>query len=139
MPKITKKTKNLQKKLFMESLENGTTITKACKAANVSRYAIWRWRKQSKIFDQQVTEILNSRTQTVEDALFSTAISGNVTAQIFWLKNRGKERWKDKYETNENINVRGEIEITDAKEKILSRINSIAARKEKKRDHQQSK
>ena len=33
------------------------------------------------------------------------------------------------------IDVKGELNITDAREKIFSRINSIASRKEKKRDH----
>jgi len=36
---------------------------------------------------------------------------------------------------NINLNVKGELNITDAREKIFSRINSIASRKEKKRDH----
>ena len=31
----------------------------------------------------------------VEDALFSNALNGNKTAQIFFLKNRAPERWKD--------------------------------------------
>jgi hypothetical protein len=30
----------------------------------------------------------------VEEALFESAVSGNVTAQIFWLCNRAPERWK---------------------------------------------
>jgi hypothetical protein len=34
----------------------------------------------------------------VESALFQNAMSGNVTAQIFWLKNRKPERWNDKRE-----------------------------------------
>lgn len=38
----------------------------------------------------------------VENALFKSAMEGNVTAQIFWLKNRKKNDWRDKveYETN---------------------------------------
>jgi len=32
--------------------------------------------------------------------LFKSAISGNVTAQIFWLKNRAPDRWRDRYEQN---------------------------------------
>ena len=36
---------------------------------------------------------------------------------------------------NINLNVKGELNITDAREKIFSRINSIASKKEKKRDH----
>ena len=40
---------------------------------------------------------------------------------------------------NINLNVKGELNITDARQKILSRINSIAIRKRKNRNNQQSK
>lgn len=32
----------------------------------------------------------------VENALFESAIEGNTTAQIFWLKNRRPHAWRDK-------------------------------------------
>lgn len=34
----------------------------------------------------------------VENALLKSALQGNVTAQIFWLKNRKKEQWREKLE-----------------------------------------
>jgi hypothetical protein len=33
---------------------------------------------------------------SVENALYQNAISGNMVAQIFWLKNRQPKRWRDK-------------------------------------------
>jgi len=38
----------------------------------------------------------------VENALYKTAMEGNVTAQIFWLKNRQKEKWREKQEVQVN-------------------------------------
>ena len=32
----------------------------------------------------------------VENALLSSALDGNTTAQIFWLKNRRSDKWRDK-------------------------------------------
>ena len=32
----------------------------------------------------------------VENALLSSALDGNTTAQIFWLKNRRPDKWRDK-------------------------------------------
>ena len=32
----------------------------------------------------------------VENALYKAAINGNVTAMIFWLKNRMPEKWREK-------------------------------------------
>jgi len=35
---------------------------------------------------------------TVENALYLSAIGGNVIAQIFWLKNRKADKWRDRTE-----------------------------------------
>jgi len=134
---VTNVTKNRQKKAFLESLEKGVSIKEACDYAGVSRMTIWRWRKIYLGFNNKVLLIIDSRTQTVEDALYMNAVNGNITAQIFWLKNRAKERWSDRFEHSEEL--KGEITITDARQKILSRINSIASRKRKNRNNQQSK
>lgn len=37
----------------------------------------------------------------VENALYKAAINGNVTAMIFWLKNRKPQGWKDRKEAQE--------------------------------------
>lgn len=39
----------------------------------------------------------------VENALLEQAMNGNVTAQIFWLKNRKRTAWKDKPEDKEAV------------------------------------
>lgn len=83
---------------ILKSLNMGTSINQACKAADISKVTLWRWRKKSKRLNNKILSILDSRTQTVEDALYKAAIGGNIVAQIFWLKNRAHDRWKDRYE-----------------------------------------
>lgn len=56
----------------------------------------------------------------VENALLKNAMEGNVTAQIFWLKNRKKTEWREKIESNENEN-----DIQNAKD-IVVKIREIA-------------
>lgn len=42
----------------------------------------------------------------VENALFRSAMEGNTTAQIFWLKNRRPDKWRDKpADTNDTLNL----------------------------------
>ena len=58
----------------------------------------------------------------VENALLQNALNGNITAQIFWLKNRKPTKWKDKIEQeNENNNNN----LNNAKE-ILIKIKEVA-------------
>lgn len=38
----------------------------------------------------------------VENALLKNALSGNITAQIFWLKNRRPDKWREKREVEVN-------------------------------------
>lgn len=40
----------------------------------------------------------------VEQSLFNKALSGDVTAMIFWLKNRRPDKWRDKPEAT-NVDV----------------------------------
>lgn len=49
----------------------------------------------------------------VENALFQSAINGNVTAMIFYLKNRAPERYKDRVDKNistDNMDINLKIE-----------------------------
>jgi len=92
----------------LDSLAKGSSFLKACKAADIDQATFWRWRQKDKELDQQVIQVLDSRTQTVEDALYAGATKGNVVAQIFWLKNRAGNRWKDRQEQT----VEGGLDIT---------------------------
>lgn len=56
----------------------------------------------------------------VENALLKNAMEGNVTAQIFWLKNRKKEQWREKVEYSAD-----EKELTKLDE-LLGEIKNVA-------------
>lgn len=56
----------------------------------------------------------------VENALLKSALEGNVTAQIFWLKNRKKLQWRDKVEDYTTSN-----ELTKVDE-LLAKISEEA-------------
>lgn len=54
----------------------------------------------------------------VENALLQTALSGNVTAQIFWLKNRKPDKWRDKPIEN-NMDDLEDDPLTKSIEKVI--------------------
>ncbi len=89
--------KNLQakqKEAIIQSLGAGAFITKAVEAAGVSHDTYYRWRREDPDFDKACETALASRVGRVEDALYAKAVSGNVTACIFWLCNRVPDRWQ---------------------------------------------
>mgnify|MGYP003339592422 CR=1 FL=1 len=99
MTKFSKKTL-LKIEKVLESLEKGNSIERACQQCQLSRTVFYQWRNQSQEHAERFYTIIDSRTIVVEDALFNSAIKGNPTCQIFWLKNRAPERWKEKVELN---------------------------------------
>ena len=103
----------MTKRAYIQSLKCGVTRAKAAEAANVGVTTIWEWAKDDEQFAKDVEIALESRINIVVDSLFMNAVgkgeyvnkegkkvidSGNVIAQIFWAKNRGKGKWKDKQE-----------------------------------------
>ena len=100
---------------FLKSLEGGVSVLKASKAADIDYKTIWRWRKEDEEFNIEVMAILDSRIMIVEDALFLNAAKGNLGAQVFYLKNRARDRWKDKFPEDINLNVKGGLEFNEFK------------------------
>lgn len=51
----------------------------------------------------------------VENALYKAALNGNVSAIIFWLKNRRPDKWKDKREPEEIEIMKRELKLKEQK------------------------
>lgn len=98
----------------------GLTEEQIANNIGISRTTLWDWKKK----EPNILNTLKKGKEVVdfevENALLKSALSGNVTAQIFWLKNRRKEQWREKVETNEDEN-----EIQNAKD-IVVKIREIA-------------
>ena len=82
-------------KAVIRSIRKGSSINAACLAAGIDVVSFWRWRKKDPKLDHLVKTTYDSRIQIVEDALYKAALEGNITAQIFFLKNRQPNRWRD--------------------------------------------
>lgn len=62
---------------------------------NISRSTLNEWKKKYSDTLKKGKEIVDYE---VENALLQSALKGNVTAQIFWLKNRKPNEWREKRE-----------------------------------------
>lgn len=65
--------------------------------------------KANKKFAAEVAQAETDANELVEQALFNTALKGNVTAQQVWLYNRDPARWQDR----RNITIKDESDQKD--------------------------
>lgn len=85
---------------------DGLTDAEIARKIGISRMTLHRWKNYSVIRDgEEVFPIAKAlklgkdvADNMVEDALFKEAMNGNTTAQIFWLKNRRPDKWRDRQE-----------------------------------------
>lgn len=57
---------------------------------------LYEWKKRFPEISEALKDGKDLPDIQVENALYEAAVGGNVTAMIFWLKNRLKGEWKDK-------------------------------------------
>ncbi len=99
----------------------GLTNEQIANNIGINVKTLYDWKnKQSKICNalKRNREIVDFE---VENALLKNAINGNVTAQIFWLKNRKKNEWREKVEVQANTQELSNVE------KLLAKIENEAA------------
>lgn len=75
---------------------DGLTDEQIAKKIGISRKTLNDWKNNySDICDtlKKGKEVIDYQ---VENALLNSALDGNTTAQIFWLKNRRPDKWRDK-------------------------------------------
>lgn len=83
------------------------------KNMGISRTTFYKWKSENSEFADLLKRGKEIANREVENALFKSATGfigpddkyypPNTTAQIFWLKNRKKDDWKDKREQDVSI------------------------------------
>ena len=68
-------------------------IARRCGCSTSTLYA---WRAKYPEIDEAIRRGKEVVDYAVENALLANALSGNVTAQIYWLNNRMADRWRAK-------------------------------------------
>ena len=75
---------------------DGLTDEQIAKNMGVSRSTLHDWKKKYPDISDTLKKGKEVVDYQVENALLESALSGNVTAIIFWLKNRRSDKWRDK-------------------------------------------
>lgn len=86
---------------------DGLTDEQIANNMGIACSTFYDWKKKNSEFSEALKKNKEVVDYEVENALFKNAMSGNVTAQIFWLKNRKKKEWRDKveYEVKEGSKI----------------------------------
>lgn len=98
----------------------GNNVSEACKQVGVSRAVFYKWKNKDKKFCAAIDELIERVKDNVETSLYKEAIGGNVTAQIFFLKTRCRDRG---YVEKQEIKVEG-VTLPPWMEKESSNDNS---------------
>lgn len=97
---------------------DGLTDAQIAQKIGISIRTLANWKKYSTVKDgREVRPILKALKDgkevvdiAVENALLKSALEGNTTAMIFWLKNRRPDKWRDR---QKETGPETEIEIED--------------------------
>ena len=76
----------------------GATNDGLAEIFNVSPATIDNWIATIPEFLGSIKAGREESDEKVAESLYNTALAGNTTAQIFWLKNRRPKEWRDKQE-----------------------------------------
>lgn len=85
---------------------------------NLNQDTFYKWKRKYPEFSEALKQGRFVAIAQVEDALFNSAMSGNTAAQIFYLKNRDRLNWKDKFESDNNVQMQLNAEY-DLADRIL--------------------
>jgi len=96
-------------KELKEIAAKGVTLSTIAKMLGTSRQVLYEWRKRYPVIDDALKTGADMADDAVEDALHKAAVEGNITAQIFWLKNRRSTRWRDKRDTEISADGSGKV------------------------------
>lgn len=86
---------------------DGLTFEQIAKNIGINVTTLREWRKKDPTISTTLKRGREVVDYEVENALLKSALEGNTTAQIFWLKNRKTKQWRDKVEyegNNEELN-----------------------------------
>lgn len=84
---------------------DGLTDEQIANKMGVSRSTLNDWKKKFPDISDTLKKGKEIVDIQVENALLNLALQGNITAIIFWLKNRRPDKWRDKVEAETNVNI----------------------------------
>lgn len=92
---------------------DGLTVEQIAHNMGITAKTLYEWKNAHSEICESLKKGKEVVDYQVENALLASALDGNTTAQIFWLKNRRPDRWRDKpiEKTSEDMEVKVVIDV----------------------------
>lgn len=90
---------------------DGLTEEQIAHNMGCSRSTLNEWRSKFSVISDALKKGKEVVDYQVENALLNKALGGDTTAQIFWLKNRRPDKWRDKPAENKNEDIEVKVVI----------------------------
>ena len=129
MKKVESRSRGRQKNITQQSITDWGTVEKLqlleewstqglyikdiAAKMGISVSTVYDWMNKNPDIAAAIKKGRDKSIDMVENALFKSAINGNVTAMIFYLKNRAPERYKDRVDNNintDNVDIKLKID-----------------------------
>jgi len=88
--------------------KDGLTDEQIAKNIGITAKTLYEWKNKFSDVCETLKRGKDVVDRQVENSLFESALEGNTTAQIFWLKNRKPKEWRDK----QDIEHSGKLGVT---------------------------
>jgi len=85
---------------------DGLTDEQIAHNMGIRRTTLYDWKNKYPDIDDALKKGKEIVDYEVENALLKRAKQGDVTAQIFWLKNRRPEKWRDKVQFTDETSLK---------------------------------
>ncbi len=85
---------------------DGLTDAQIAHNCNISVKTLYEWKNKYSEISDALKKGKEFVDYEVENALLKRAKQGDVTAQIFWLKNRRPEKWRDKVQFTDESSLK---------------------------------
>ena len=100
---------------------DGLTDEQIANNLGIATSTFYEYKKNYEEFSETLKKGKEVVDYEVENALLKSALSGNVTAQIYWLNNRKPRQWRNKRNDEENSS-----ENLNKVEQLLNKIKEEA-------------
>lgn len=94
---------------------DGLSDAQIARNIGIGRTTFYKWKNEHVEFANALILSKEVADREIENALYKAAKKGNITAQIFWLKNRKPDEWRDKREPDLSSDLLAKVDEVTVK------------------------